>query len=86
MKNEQTKQIKNRYKMLYTICYILYAGKTNRRNEIGVILDKAMKTKVMELIKKSGYIIVVELYYSSSKSNYSECHQCVCSTSRMDRE
>lgn len=44
----------------------MYTGKTNGRNGVGVISDEAMKAKVVEVIKKIDWIIVIKLVLEAS--------------------
>lgn len=45
---------------------MIYTGKTNERNGIGVMLVKAMKTRMKEMIRKRDHIIVVKIVLEAS--------------------
>lgn len=40
---------------------ILYTRKMSERNEVGVILDETIKSKVVEVVRESDQIIAVKL-------------------------
>lgn len=50
----QDKRYRDIYKMFYT-------EKTSKRNGLGAILDWPMKTKFVDMIRKSEWIIAVKL-------------------------
>jgi len=63
-KREKAKEIGDRYK-------IIYSGKTNTRNDVGVIMDKEMKSKVVDVVRKSDMkrVIVVKLIFEEKVLN-----------------
>lgn len=58
-KMKKARELEDRYNMLNT-------GNTIRRNEVEIILDKAMKTKVLEAIRESKQIIAVNFILDAS--------------------
>lgn len=45
---------------------ILFIGKTNRKNRIGVILDNTVMSKVVEIMKKGNRIVAIKLIQKAS--------------------
>jgi len=55
-KVEKAKEIRDRYK-------IIYLGKTSTRKGVILIIDKEMKSKVVDVVRKSNRLIVVKLLF-----------------------
>lgn len=62
----ETKWIRDKVKEIGDGYNILYTRKTNRRNRDRFILDKVIKTKVVEVKRKNDRIISVKLFLNSS--------------------
>lgn len=63
-KGDNKKKIENRYKM--------YTGKIIGRNGVSVIFDEAVKIKVVEVIRKSDWIIAFK-FNSEYHTSQTEC-------------
>lgn len=68
---------------------IKFSKQEKRVKKNRVILDEGMKTKVLGKITKIDRIITVKLgqvRFVQRSSKYSECHQCLCSTSQCAKD
>jgi len=61
-KGEKAKETREGYK-------IIYFGRTSTRNGVGVILDEEMKSKVVDVGKKSDRIMTVKLVFEEKVLN-----------------
>ncbi|XP_050523222.1 uncharacterized protein LOC126895426 [Daktulosphaira vitifoliae] len=83
---QETKWKRDKWREIGEGYKIIYSGKSSTKNDVGIIMDEEMKSKVVEVTRNSDRIIVVKLIFEKKVLNVISAYVQQVGCDEIDKE